>query len=113
MLKRKHRLAKQTEVRLTFAKGRGFFSPYFLAKFLKTSADATPRFTVVVSTKVSKKAVDRNRQKRIVREILRLNLSKFRPGDYIISLKPASKKLSAGQLREELLKLLKTTKLIS
>lgn len=88
MLKRKHRLAKESEVKQTFAKGRSFFSPYFLLKVLK-KPQQTAKFTVVVSTKVSKKAVVRNRVKRLVREVLRLNIGKFASGSYVISVKPS------------------------
>jgi len=42
----------------------------------------------VVSTKVYKSAVARNRLKRIVREYLRKNLPAFKSGIYVISAKP-------------------------
>lgn len=102
MLDRKHRLAKQSEVKLTFAKGRSFFSPYFLVKYLKKPENSSARFTVVASTKVSKKAVVRNRLKRIVREALRKNLDRFQPGDYIVSIKPSLLKLPSQNIRQAL-----------
>jgi ribonuclease P protein component len=46
------------------------------------------QFTVVVSTKVYKSAVARNRLKRIVREYLRKNLASLKSGSYVISAKP-------------------------
>jgi ribonuclease P protein component len=112
MFKKPHRLAKQTEVKLTFARGRSFFSPCYLVKYLKKPAPALPRFTVVVSTKVSKKAVVRNRQKRVVREVLRQNISKFKPGDYIVTVKPQALRLTGKQAREFLLNFFTQTGLL-
>ena len=86
MLKKANRLAKAKDIQKAFARGRAFFSPFFNIKYV-FSANA-PRFTVVISTKVFKKAVSRNRLKRIVREYIRKNLPKFKTGDYIISFKP-------------------------
>ena len=49
------------------------------------------RFTVVVGTKVSKNAVDRNRVKRQYREIIRLHIAELTPGYDVLFLtaKPA------------------------
>lgn len=86
MLKKVNRLAKAKDIQKAFARGRNFFSPFFNIKYI--SGSGSPRFTVVVSTKVFKKAVSRNRLKRIVREYVRRNLSLFKKGDYVISFKP-------------------------
>ena len=64
MFAKKHRLAKTTDVKKAFAQGRAFFNPFFTIKFLTHTIRAEPRFTVVVSTKVSKRAVPRNRIKK-------------------------------------------------
>jgi ribonuclease P protein component len=87
MFKKEHRLAKTKDVKAAFEQGRGFFNPYFSVRraFEKTERK---RFTVVVSTKVSKTATTRNRIKRLVREFIRLNMDSLKPGDYIISAKP-------------------------
>jgi ribonuclease P protein component len=86
MLKRANRLAKSKDIQTAFAKGRTFFNPFFGIRFLPKSSEK--RFTIVVSTKVYKNAVARNRLKRIVREYLRKNLSQFRSGSYVVSAKP-------------------------
>lgn len=106
MLKKQHRLAKTTTVEQTMRRGRSFFNPHFVIKF-RASHNA-PRFTVIVSTKVSKKAVDRNRLKRLLREVIRLQLSKFRGGDYVIIVKPIVVKLSSTELKESFSKLVKS-----
>lgn len=102
MFKKKHRLGKETEVKMTFAKGRSFFSPYFILKFLKKPETSLPRFTVVVSTKVSKKAVTRNRLKRIAREVVRSKLKEFKPGDYILTIKAPALSLESKEFSSQL-----------
>jgi ribonuclease P protein component len=86
MLKKVNRLAKARDIQKVFSRGRAFFNPQFGIKFLPSSKP--PRFTVVVSTKVFKKAVARNRLKRVVREYLRKHLTKFPGGDYMVIFKP-------------------------
>jgi ribonuclease P protein component len=105
MLKRKHRLAKESEVKQTFAKGRSFFSPYFVIKYGFSSLPH-PRFAVIVSTRVSKRAVERNRIKRIVRESLRLSLEDFKPGDYVVIVKIRAAGKTAKELKDDLNRLL-------
>lgn len=92
MLKKVNRLAKAKEIEAAFARGRTFFNPFFTVKFL--GSPSTRQFTVVVSTKVFKKAVFRNRLKRLVREHIRKNLAAFKTGSYIIIAKPKISKLA-------------------
>jgi len=106
MLNKKHRLAKTKDVELVFARGRSFFNPLVSVKFFRNDREKK-RFTVVVSTKVSKKAVSRNRLKRILREFVRLRLDKFLPGDYAIVVRPAAAKTEEKVLLQELEKLFK------
>ncbi len=111
MLSKKHRLQKTREVQATFARGRAFFSPYFMAKFKKTENEVK-RFTVVVSTKVSKKAVVRNRMKRIVRVVIKDNIEKFANGDYIFTVKPKAMEIYDGAMASEFIKFLKFVRLV-
>jgi len=101
MLKKVNRLAKAKDIQKAFARGRTFFSPIFNIKFL--SHAPTPRFTVVVSTKVFKRAHDRNRLKRIIREYLRKNLQKFKNGSYIIMAKPKVSTISEAEAMKSFL----------
>lgn len=82
MLKKPHRLGKSGDVERVVARGRGFFNHSFSIRY---SPGPVTRFAVVVSTKVSKSAVRRNRIKRIVREHLKRNLLSFPPGDYVVA----------------------------
>lgn len=87
MFAKNHRLAKTKDVKMAFAQGRSFFNPLFAVRFLVRPGHAS-RFTIVVSTKTAKKAVVRNRVKRILREFIRLRLVRFKDGDYVITVKP-------------------------
>lgn len=107
MFSKSHRLAKTTDIQKVFAQGRVFFNPLFTIRFLAKSGAA--RFTVVVSTKVSKRAVKRNRLKRVVREFIRLNLSRFRDGDYAVILKPRAAAVDNKILLEKFAELCKNS----
>jgi ribonuclease P protein component len=96
MLKRANRLAKSKDIQTAFARGRTFFNPFFNIRFLTRPAEK--QFTVVVSTKVYKRAVARNRLKRLVREYIRKNLNKFRNGSYVISAKPRISQLPEKEI---------------
>jgi ribonuclease P protein component len=62
MLKKKYRLTKAKDIKVTSVRGQAFFNAYFTLKFSPASLP-TPLCTVVVSTKISTKAVERNRGK--------------------------------------------------
>lgn len=95
MFSKTNRLAKDKDIAAAFARGRGFFNPFFTIKYLPKIGEK--RFTVVVSTKVLKKATARNRLKRLLREYLRKNLFKFRDGHYLIIVKPKISRLPETQ----------------
>lgn len=106
MLKKAFRLSKARDVQLVLKRGRAFFSPYFTVKFIRSN---NLRTTVVVSKKVSKKAVTRNLIKRIVREAFRAKLKELKVGDWIVMTKPSLTKLERRDLRGEIDKLLTET----
>lgn len=110
MLSQKHRLSKSAEVKKTTARGRSFFNPYFVIK--STTDSNTPKFTVIVSTKVSKKAVDRNRLKRVIREELRKSVANSRPGNYAILVKSSAMKITTTELRNIIAKALIEAKIL-
>jgi len=110
MFAKKNRLAKTRDVKTAFERGRGFFNPFFTVKYLKTTKPFG-RFTIVVSTKVSKKAVERNRLKRLLRDFIRRNIGSFAPGDYAVIVKPSAAKLQSKELVQKFVVLAKTSKL--
>lgn len=87
MLSHKNRLASEREVIAVVRRGRVFQAPTLLLRAHRANR-ATPRFAVVVGTKVSKKAVVRNLLKRRIRAILREKMSRFPAQyDYLVSVR--------------------------
>lgn len=111
MFAKKNRLAKTNDIRLVYARGRAFFSPSFTLKFIR-KMEGGSRFTVVVSTKVSKKATVRNAVKRHLREVFKTHLHALKVGDYILTVKPGAVKMQLLSLRAELEQLIMKTKLL-
>lgn len=93
MLGRKYKIHKKKEVEAVFKKGRSSFDNILGVKTLPTDNDRN-RFVIVVSGKVSKKAVVRNALKRRLSELCRINLATLAPGNdfFILALPPAAKK---------------------
>lgn len=110
MLSQKHRLSKSADVKKTTARGRSFFNPYFVIKVVPGGSMA--KVTTIASVKASKKAVERNRVKRILREELRKHIENMKPGSYVIIIKASSTKAEAKELKNALLKSLTNGKML-
>ena len=70
MLKKEFRLRKQRDFENVFKKGFYFSDDFLLLKIVKNNLPVS-RFGFIVSKKISKKAVERNRVKRLLRESIR------------------------------------------
>lgn len=69
-----------------------FHSPLFTLKLINRSDTKPSRISFVVSTKISKKAVTRNRLKRLLRQATHTYLNQLKPGyDLVILAKPTLK----------------------
>lgn len=78
-------------------------SPYFQ---IINKPSPTKRFGVVVGKKVFKKAVDRNKMRRRLYEIIRTKLPDTVPaGSYIVLTKPTAKNISKTELEHNLIRL--------
>ncbi len=102
MLPRLHRLADPAAIRRTLARGRRCWRPLL---GLRAASNGTPqsRFAFVVSTKVSKRAVERNRIRRHLREEIRHLLPQLAGGhDVAVIVTPAAKGASGPLLRQQL-----------
>ena len=112
MLAKQHRLTKERDFKKVNALGRSFFSPQFRLRHVANGLDAS-RFGIVTSAKLSKKAVVRNRVRRQVSEILRLNNKKIVAGqDVVVWVRPPALNKAYQELEEKLLGLLKKAKLL-
>ncbi|HEX8923355.1 MAG TPA: ribonuclease P protein component [Patescibacteria group bacterium] len=72
MLKKRNRISKRKEIDEVKNKGRMFQSPLFGFVWLKKD-DTEKKMTWIISKKISKKAVERNKIKRVLAELLRKN----------------------------------------
>lgn len=70
---------------------------------VRRSADATQaRLGVTVSKRVEKTAVGRNRLRRQIKEVFRLQRANLPPGDYVVLAKPDAARLDNAGVRSEL-----------
>jgi ribonuclease P protein component len=93
-----------------------FHSSLFGLKVSKSSnsSGSSPRLGFIVSTKIAKKAVDRNKIKRLLRESVRPHLKTLKPNtDLLFLAKHPLKNKTLKQTRPVLLSLLKKSKLIT
>lgn len=89
----------------TFAGGRRAGGHYFRAVFLVRPDAAAPRnarLGMAISRKVDKRAVERNRIRRLIREWFRHRHAQWIPGDLVISGKPEASGVDAAQLFADL-----------
>ncbi|MBI3273529.1 MAG: ribonuclease P protein component [Candidatus Colwellbacteria bacterium] len=87
MLRKYHRLSKK-EFSRVFKKGVSFSFEDFHIRYA-ASPQGSSRFGVSCGLKISKKAVQRNRIRRRLYEIIRANLAQIPKGDYCIIVKPS------------------------
>jgi len=85
MLPRKNRIVKKAEFEKIKKVGRRIPSASFSAVFLKGEGK-DPKFGFVVSGKVAKKAVDRNRTKRVFSQSVRDLMGNFPEGVEVVFL---------------------------
>lgn len=112
MLKPAYRLAKEQDFKLLARKGRPASLDLFSAKVLPNNL-AHSRFGIVISAKVSKKAVVRNLIKRRLAEVIRLNLNQIKPGyDVMILVKAVAVGKDYPQLEQALAGLFDKAKLL-
>ena len=99
------RLRTSAGFKAVFDGGKRFNSPQ-LRLFALPRADAPARLGVAVSRKVDKRAVGRNRIKRVLRDAFRHVRTGLPGGDYVLIAHPGSKALGNDALRAQFLQLL-------
>lgn len=102
-LSRKFRLSNSSEIKRVFRRGRSLNSELFQIKFLPIEIDIS-KFAIIAGSKVSKKAAVRNKIKRRLSEIIRLNISKIKQGFLVVVVaKPKTADREFKHLREDLM----------
>lgn len=99
MLPKTNRLQKN-EFSLVLQKGMIIQTPLFGVAYLKKDNDL-PKFGFIVSKKISKKSPERNRIKRLLREVTRKSLGKISNGFLFVIL---AKRRAVGAKYEEIQK---------
>lgn len=115
MLKRESRITKKEDFEAVYRQGRNFSSGMITALVRNNGLNIT-RFGIVVSTKFSKYAVERNRAKRQTRAIIKKYEDSIRPGiDVVIIMRKTGAKTSykSSELEEGLKEIFQKAKLIS
>ncbi|MEN3014215.1 MAG: ribonuclease P protein component [Endomicrobiia bacterium] len=111
--KKYERISKQKEIETVLKNGEKIFSRGVIFYLYKNQANKFSRLAVLVSSKVEKLAVVRNKFKRRIREIFRLNKHKILyPVDIIVIATKDSIRLKYKVLEEIFLNILKEKNLI-
>jgi len=100
MLPKENRLKKKKDFDQVFKKGKGFNEKFLFLKIEKNNLKES-RFGFVVSQKISKKAVIRNKIKRRLREITKEKILQIKKGiDGVLIVKPGLEKKTFLEVRE-------------
>ena len=113
MLPKKFRLTKEKDFEHTFKKGRGFFVQELGIKCVKNNL-THPRVGIVVSNKISKKAVERNKIKRRLRQAIQECLPSVKnPIDILIITRPFITTLDYREIEKRVTRCLTALRLIN
>lgn len=113
MFSKKYRLSKQKDFEKIFKAGQFINGQFIFLKNLKNKLEYS-RFAFVVSSKISKKAVIRNKIKRRMRDIAQRCFQEIKPGyDIIITAKPGIDSVDYNKINQELIGLFKKASLIN
>lgn len=112
MLPVQHRLRQKKDFQKLFRHGKPYFSRFFTLKIRPNQLPET-RFAFIVSNKVTKKAVERNRLKRQLRHIILLRLKQIQQGfDAVVIARSIAQGQSADVLGRETDYLLRKARLL-
>ena len=112
MLSKKNRITKKKDFERIFKKGTSFREQFLVLKVTLSPLQAS-RFTFVVSRKVSKNAVVRNKIRRQLRELMRPQINEIKKRvDGVFIVLPGLENKNFQEIKNILNNLLKKTKLI-
>lgn len=107
MLCNRNRLRKKREVERVLKEGKGFKEEFLILKVKKNKLEEL-RFGFIVSQKVSKKAVVRNKIKRRLREVVKEEIKGIKKGfDIILIALPKTETKDFQDIRKTIEKLFK------
>lgn len=115
MLPAAHRLKGKKIFNDLFRFGKTFSNDALMMKIAAGEAGESTKFAFAASLKYSKKAVERNRVKRWMREAVRARIAEIQPGwnvVFFINPKVPKEKLSFKTIQENVEDLLKKAKIV-
>ena len=108
MLSKEHRLSKQKDFDHVFKKGKQSYDSIIGIKLI-SNKEKNSRFGIVISNKISKKAVVRNKIKRKIRAIIHQELAKLKEDqDCILIASPQIEKATFEDIEKSIIKHFKT-----
>ncbi|MFH1457279.1 MAG: ribonuclease P protein component [Patescibacteria group bacterium] len=106
------RLIKKSDFERVAKTGQSFFSYELGFKMIKNNLQYN-RYGIVVSLKVDKRAVVRNKIRRRIRDIIKINEKNFKKGfDIMFLTRESIKKLKFANISDKLDKLFKKAKIL-
>jgi len=96
------RVLTSAEFERIFKHGKRTASPLLALHVLAEESESGARLGLVVSRKVDKRAVQRNRIKRVVRDCFRRIRFQLQPGAYVVLARAEAKHAGNAQLRQTL-----------
>jgi len=112
MLSKKHKLKRNNDFKKVLKQGRDYQQDFIRLKVLKNNLEIS-RFGFMAGLKISKKATQRNKIRRQLEEVVRLNLNKIDPGfDLVILVSPEIIEKNYQAIEKTLLGLFKKAKLL-
>ncbi len=113
MLPREYKLKRDNDFKKVFKQGRYYRGDFIGVKFLRNNLEFS-RFAFVVGLKISKKAVIRNKIRRQLEEIVRLNFDQIKKSfDLVVMVESRIIKEDYQRIEQELVNIFKKTKLIN
>jgi len=112
MLPKNNRLKKRKDFQKVMRRGKGLREDFLFLKFLKNNLKVV-RVGFIVSQKIAKKATQRNKIKRRLREGLREKLAQIKKGyDLIFIAQKGIEKKKFSEIKEKIDQLLKRAKIL-
>lgn len=101
-LRKEQRLKTPADFQRVYSSKQWGGSKHFTFNVLANDVDQENTLGVTVSKKVSKRAVDRNYLKRIMREFFRVRQSELKGANLVLTAKPSSKRASSEEQLQSL-----------
>jgi ribonuclease P protein component len=113
MLPKENRLKNKKDFESVFKNGKGFKEGFFYLKIKKNNLELS-RFGFVVSKKISKSAVVRNKIKRAIRNYFRFNIGSIKKGlDGVLVVVSQINKEGFDKIEDNLRRVLKKSDIFS